>query len=350
MAIGKIDIEDFIKLAKTHPVIDARSPGEFRHAHYPGAYNIALFTDEERKIVGTTYKQQGRKQAIKIGLDYFGIKMRKMVEEVEDIVSKHSSPAIIIHCWRGGMRSEAVAWLLDLYGFKVYLLKGGYKKLRHYILETFALTFKLKLLSGYTGSGKTHLLQELFRQGETTIDLENIANHKGSAFGAIGQPPQPSQEMFENLLALKLRDSISDYIWIEDESQRIGCVFIPLKLWQQMQQSPVYFLNIPFESRLLMIEMEYGKLEKEKLTNAIRRIQKRLGGLETKMAIQYMEEDNYMDCFRVLLKYYDKCYQKSINNRCKINPVSNIVACEKVDVKNYSSLLMQTLNKQANNI
>ncbi len=349
MAIEKIDIVNFLELAKTNLIIDARSPGEFKHAHFPGAYNLALFTDEERNIVGTAYKQQGHGQAIKIGLDYFGVKMRMMVEEVENIVRKHPSTCILIHCWRGGMRSEAVAWLLDLYGFKVYMLKGGYKNFRHYVLETFALPFKLKLLSGNTGSGKTNLLQELSRQEKTSIDLENIANHKGSAFGAINQPPQPSQEMFENMLALKLRDSITDYIWLEDESQRIGSLIIPLKLWEQMQQSPIYFVDIPFESRLLRIELEYGKLDKEKLIEAIRRIQKRLGGLETKMAILYIEENNFIECFRILLKYYDKCYQKSLNNRYKNNLVSTIITCEVVDAKKNIGLLMQTLNKESTN-
>ncbi len=349
MAIEKTGIEHFLELATTNLVIDARSPGEFKHAHFPGAYNLALFTDEERKIVGTAYKQQGREQAIKIGLDYFGMKMRKMVEEVESIIQKHPSAFILVHCWRGGMRSEAIAWLLDLYGFKIYTLKGGYKKFRQYVLETFALSFKFKLLSGYTGSGKTNLLQQLLWQGKTIINLEHLANHKGSAFGAIDQPSQPSQEMFENMLALKLSNDIKDDIWIEDESQRIGAVALPSKMWEQMQQSPVYFLEIPFELRLCRIETEYGKLEKEKLTQAIQRIKKRLGGLETKMAIQYIEESNFTEGFRILLKYYDRCYQKSLNNRHKINQVSNIITCEAVDEKKNVILLMQALNKETDN-
>ncbi len=349
MSIEKVDIESFLGLAKTNLIIDVRSPGEYKHAHFPGACNLALFTDEERKIVGTAYKQQSREQAIKIGLDYFGVKMRKMVEEVEQITHKNPSAVILVHCWRGGMRSEAVAWLLDLYGFKVCLLKGGYKRFRQYVLQTFTLSFKFQLLSGYTGSGKTMLLQQLAGQGKPVIDLEGIANHKGSAFGAIDQPSQPSQEMFENILALELRTNITDYIWIEDESQRIGAVVIPSKMWEQMQQSPVYFLDIPFECRLLKIIKEYGGLEKEKLTEAIKRIQKRLGGHETKIAIQYIEEDNLLECFRILLKYYDKCYQKCLNNRYKINPAGDMVICKAVEEKEIV-LSMQSLNKKADTI
>ena len=133
MAVEKIHIDPFLELAKQHPVLDVRSPGEFNHAYIPGAYSLPLFSDEERKIVGTAYKQESREQAIKIGLDFFGVKMRRMVEEVESVVKNRKwgigaelqtkdSRLVLVHCWRGGMRSEAVAWLLNLYGFKVYTL------------------------------------------------------------------------------------------------------------------------------------------------------------------------------------------------------------------------------------
>ena len=147
MAATRIDINQFLELTKQHPVLDVRSPGEYNHAHLPNAVSLPLFTDEERKVVGTTYKQQSRESAIKIGLDYFGPKMRRMVEDVETILANHAiktkslSPSdartILVYCWRGGMRSGAVSWLLDLYGFKVYTLAGGYKKFRNLVLESF---------------------------------------------------------------------------------------------------------------------------------------------------------------------------------------------------------------------
>jgi tRNA 2-selenouridine synthase len=217
MPVEKIDIEQFLELAKHHPVFDVRSPGEYNHAHIPGAISLPLFSDEERKIVGTAYKQESRQQAIKTGLDFFGPKMRKMVEDVESIVGSresvvvnsqlptHDSRLILVHCWRGGMRSAAVAWLLDLYGFKVYTLIGGYKKFRNHVLDTFQFPFRFNILGGFTGSGKTELLKSLEEKGEKVIDLEGIAQHKGSAFGNIGMPEQPSQEMFENLLAQEVR-------------------------------------------------------------------------------------------------------------------------------------------------
>ncbi|HEV3250035.1 MAG TPA: tRNA 2-selenouridine(34) synthase MnmH, partial [Puia sp.] len=199
MAIEKLNIEDFLSLSQSHPVVDVRSPGEYIHAHIPGAYNLPLFNDEERKTVGTLYKQQGRENAIKTGLDIFGLKMSRMVEEVENFAGK--GRIILIHCWRGGMRSAGVAWLMDLYGFRVYTLTGGYKKFRRYVLETFSMPLHFKILGGYTGSGKTRVLKELEKQDELIIDLEEIAQHKGSAFGALEGKAQPSQEMFENLLA-----------------------------------------------------------------------------------------------------------------------------------------------------
>jgi tRNA 2-selenouridine synthase len=369
MAIEKINIDRFLEMTRHFPVIDVRSPGEYIRAHIPGAYNLPLFTDDERKIVGTAYKQESREAAIKIGLDFFGPKMRKMVEEVEKIIGNRQQainndstrlPAncLLIYCWRGGMRSAGIAWLMDLYGFKVFTLAGGYKKFRNYVLDTFKLPFQFNILGGYTGSGKTEILKALERQGETVIDLEEIAKHKGSAFGNFGFEKQPTQEMFDNILAVELRnkflgsgsvnngsmtkDSIST-IWLEDESQRIGDINIPHELWKTMRQSTVYFLDIPFEARLNYIVKEYGKLEKEKLINSIFRIQRRLGGLETKNAIHFLLENNTIECFRILLKYYDKWYLKSLHNRENVNSLLVNISCENVGTQNAKALRNQAI-------
>ncbi|MBL0356763.1 MAG: tRNA 2-selenouridine(34) synthase MnmH [Chitinophagaceae bacterium] len=370
MAIQKITIQEFIQLAKTNPVFDVRSPGEYNHAHIPGAYSLPLFTDEERKVVGTAYKQQSRKEAIKIGLDYFGVKMKTMVEETEDIVSRFSlkrlnvpvpslggGVGILVHCWRGGMRSAGVAWLLDLYGFKVYTLAGGYKAYRKWVRDQFEKAFQLKVLGGYTGSGKTIVLRQLQGSGLPVIDLEALANHKGSAFGALGEIAQPAQEMFENLLAESLTDVrwplagnseaiINDqrstnngFLWIEDESQRIGNLKIPDSFWKQMRNSEIVFLDIPFEERLRYLTAEYGKFEKEKLVNAVIRIQKRLGGLDTKNAVNYLIENDHTACFRILLNYYDKWYAKGLYSRDKIDELLNKVPYAKVDAKALTGLL-----------
>ena len=373
MPIQKITIEEFLSLAKQYPVLDVRSPGEYTHAHIPSAHSMPLFTDEERKQVGTAYKQQSREAAIKIGLDFFGVKMRKMVEEVEALLvvrcsltdesgsattndQRTTSNIVLVHCWRGGMRSAAVAWLLDMYGFKVYLLAGGYKSYRKWVLLQFEKDYNFNIIGGYTGSGKTLLLHELENQGKIIIDLEGLANHKGSAFGAIENKPQPGQEMFENLLSQSLlvaRCSLQDgtdsgtnngqrstCIYIEDESQRIGNLQIPMPLWHTMRKSPVLYMDISFEARLDYITEDYGKQKKEMLKEAILRIQKRLGGLETKNAIKFLEENNYAACFRILLSYYDKWYHKGLHNRENISSLLNKIPCAGVDTKTNAQKLL----------
>lgn len=347
MPIKKITIQDFLQLAKQYPVFDVRSPGEYIHAHIPGASSLPLFTDEERKIVGTAYKQQGKQQAIKLGLDYFGVKMKAVVEEVEGIINswrlaagnqqltKSQLPtanSVVLHCWRGGMRSAGVGWLLDLYGYQVYTLEGGYKAYRNWVLQQFEKDYDCKILGGYTGSGKTGLLKELKKNNQQVLDLEGLANHKGSAFGALGQPPQPSQEMFENILAIELNKLTGSNFYIEDESQRIGILNIPNPFWKTMRAKPVYFIDIPFEQRLDYITAEYGGHEKEKLVNAIIRIQKRLGPLETKTAIGFLIENNYKECFKILLLYYDKHYLKGLYNREDIAGLLNKIECSGVDI------------------
>lgn len=357
MAIEKIHIDDFLTLAKQHPVLDVRSPGEFNHAHIPGASSLHLFTDEERKVVGTIYKQQSREQAIKTGLDYFGVKMRKMVEEAEALAVSHkplannnstnpqpaatNSKTVLVHCWRGGMRSAGVAWLLDLYGFKVYTLIGGYKQFRKWVLEQFEKQYPFQVLGGYTGSGKTYVLGSLKKHGEVVVDLEELAHHKGSAFGNLGMPKQPSQEMFENKLSLALFSSAQQQkpVWVEDESQRIGDINIPINLWRQIRVKPLFFLDIPFEERLKHIVAEYGQQEKEKLEGAILRIKKRLGGLETKEAVNALLEERMEDCFRILLAYYDKCYLKGLHNREGLETLLHNIPCETVHESNMNQLL-----------
>jgi tRNA 2-selenouridine synthase len=376
MAIKRLNIEEFLQASAQYPVLDVRSPGEFSHAHIPGAYNLALFSDEERKVVGTAYKQESKEKAIKIGLEYFGTKMVKMVEEAERIVGsleagvwRRENKTVLVHCWRGGMRSAGVAWLLDLYGFSVCTLVGGYKVYRKWVLEQFEKTYPLNVVGGYTGSGKTEALHALAKKQEYIIDLEKLASHKGSAFGNLGQPTQPSQEMFENLLAKELtidrwqmtvqkdeldanshlssvNSHLPSIIWLEDESQRIGEVNIPAAFFRQMRSSQIYFIDIPFEERLNFIVEHYGKFEKEKLVNAIIRIKKRLGGLETKTAINYLIEDNIRGCFSVLLTYYDKFYLKSLQSRDNFSSLFHKIEVPAVSGEETAKQLLAAFSKE----
>jgi tRNA 2-selenouridine synthase len=346
-----LDIDVFMPLSNNRLIIDVRSPAEFNHAHIPRAINIPLFSNEERKIVGTTYKQASKEQAIKVALDLFGPKMRAMVEEVEklmcgnqpllkdDSMQFQNDNSVYVYCWRGGMRSGAVSWLLALYGFTVYILSGGYKSYRNHVLNTFARTFSFRVLGGFTGSGKTEVLKELKQKYNPVIDLEELANHKGSAFGNINMPPQPSQEMFENLLAEALNNlGNTKEIWVEDESQRIGNLNIPPLLWQTLRSSPIIFLDISFEERLNHILEEYGNYDEVQLAGGIERISSRLGGLETKHALRYLMEKNIHSCFRILLGYYDKHYLKGLHNREDLASLLTRIPCDKVESKNANLL------------
>ncbi|MEX1202776.1 MAG: tRNA 2-selenouridine(34) synthase MnmH [Ferruginibacter sp.] len=353
MAITKIDVEHFLILQHQMPLLDVRSSSEFQYAQIPGAFSLPLFSDEERKVIGTLYKQEGKKRAIKEGLDYFGPKMRAMVSQVEKMVETWNeklnadvslnenkkaplndiieAPCIIIHCWRGGMRSGAVAWLLDLYGFQVYQLIGGYKAYRNWALEQLQKQYAFRILAGYTGSGKTNILHSLKGNGETVLDLEMLASHKGSAFGGIGLPPQPSQEMFENVLATALFNIGNQPCWVEDESQRIGQLHIPHTLWKTMRTKPVFFIEIPFGERLQFIIEDYGKCDPQQMQQSIERIQKRLGPLETKTAIQHLRQGELEACFTILLKYYDKYYLKGLTNRENLEGLLHKIPCCNVD-------------------
>jgi tRNA 2-selenouridine synthase len=318
-----MDVNAFLTQSKGHIILDVRSPGEYTHAHIPDAINLPLFSDEQRAIIGTVYKQQGKQQAIKIGLDVFGPQMRQMVEMVDDIIknrqinhlSQIEDPILYIHCWRGGMRSSAVAWLLNIYGFQTVLLQGGYKAYRNWVIEQFKKKYSLKIICGYTGSGKTKYLTSLHERGKTTIDLEKLAAHKGSAFGHIDMPIQPSQEMFENILAHRLHNAGDNIIWLEDESQRIGHVYIPTPFWQSMMTADTYKVEVEFDQRLQNIVKEYGALNKDLLIEAIKRISKKLGGLDTKNAIQNIVENNIHQAFSILLKYYDRLYDNASEKR-----------------------------------
>jgi tRNA 2-selenouridine synthase len=359
MPIRRQPVSQFLQLAQGGLLFDVRSPGEFDHASIPGALALPLFSNEERKEVGTAYKQVSRESAIKIGLDAFGPKMRTMVEAVEAAAAARGLGAgcpVHLYCWRGGMRSGAVAWLLDLYGFEVNVLAGGYKAFRNWVIEAFTLELPYRILGGYTGSGKTELLQSLSHLGEMVIDLEGLAVHKGSAFGNIDMPPQPTQEMFENLLATQIRAAagklqsqlagdnnetaaLESRIWLEDESQRIGQRHIPHTLWAIMRSAPVYFVEIPFEKRLQHIVEEYGVLNRERLAEAIGRISQRLGGLNTKQALQYLEEGDMSACFSILLKYYDKSYLKGLHNRDSFEGRLHTFECPDVDPENARKLI-----------
>jgi tRNA 2-selenouridine synthase len=308
-----INIQEFLELSEQHPILDVRSPGEFEYAHIHGAHSLPLFSNEERAIVGTAYKQVSRESAVNKGLAFFGPKMKELADKAKKI---NSGKTFLVHCWRGGMRSASVAWLLELYGFKVYLLRGGYKSFRRTVLETFNEERQILILGGRTGSAKTLILKEFVNLGEQVVDLEHLAHHKGSSFGALGETPQPTQEMFENELFFQLfKTDKNKTIWLEDESGMIGSRSIPKMFFEKMRTSRTFFLDIPFEIRLNYLTEEYGVFAAEDLKDAIRRITKKLGGAEAKAALEAIDNGDNKAAFEICLKYYDKTYDYGKNRR-----------------------------------
>lgn len=304
--INTLQIHDFISLPHAIPIVDVRTPTEFEHGHITCAYNIPLFTNEERVQVGTTYKQAGREAAILLGFDLTGAKWSGFIKD-----ALHISPEkrIAVHCWRGGMRSGAMAWALNLYGFEVYLLEGGYKKYRHWVLNKFTVHFQLIILGGMTGSGKTQVLHQLNKAGEQVIDLEELAQHQGSSYGSLGKLVQPTQEQFENDLATHLSQMDTERpLWLEDESLTIGKRFIPNPLWHQMREAPVIKLNIPLTQRINFLVQHYGKLNEDFLISSTERIGKRIGPEQTRDAVAAIREGRMCDFIRIVLVYYDKTY------------------------------------------
>lgn len=288
-----------------------RTSAEFEQGHIPGAFNIPLFTNEERAQVGTVYKKEGKDIAVKLGLKLVGPKLYHFIEEAEKIAP---AKEIAVHCWRGGMRSGSFAWLLSTAGFKVYTLKKGYKNYRNFVLDSFAKDFNLVVLGGMTGSGKSEILRKMPALGIQIIDLELLASHKGSAFGENGM--QPSTEQFENELSnVLLSLDFSKPILVEDESHSIGKVFINEIFWQKMRNCILLKLNIPFENRLLRIVDEYGKCDTSYLIYSLNKIQKRLGGENHRIALEGIQNNDLTTAARIILLYYDKGYAHGNSKR-----------------------------------
>jgi tRNA 2-selenouridine synthase len=308
----RISIDDFVNRADQLPVIDVRAPAEFAHGHIPGAVNIPLFSDEERARVGTTYKQQGKEAAILLGFELTGPRWAGFIRQALELAPQKK---LVLHCWRGGMRSSAMAWALDLYGFEIYLLQGGYKNYRRWTARQMERTYTLQVVGGYTGSGKTQLLHELKGIGEQIVDLEDLAQHRGSSYGSLNRLIQPTQEQFENNLAavLSTLDSAKP-IWIEDESQNIGRCLLPKPFWVQLRNAFHFDLQVPMEQRVETLVREYGSLDKDFLITCTERIKKRLGPEQTKNAIAAINEDRMADFIRQVLVYYDKTYRRGLND------------------------------------
>ena len=313
-------------LAAEGPLIDLRSPAEFAQGHIPGATNLPLFDNDERAEIGTLYKQQGRQAAVLRGLALVGPRMESLgtallaaLAEHRTVSSAaahpHNAPCLRLHCWRGGMRSGSVAWLAGQLDLPVLLLGGGYKTYRHWVLELFERPWPLRLLGGRTGSGKTDLLLALRERGVAVLDLEGRAHHRGSSFGALGLPPQPSSEHYENLLAADLTSlKGAGEIWLEAESSQVGRCRIPVGLWRQMKKAPALQVERPLEWRVAQLVAVYGCQDPTDLAEATNRIAKRLGPQRTALALEAIAAADWASACRQMLDYYDRCYDHDLSS------------------------------------
>ena len=340
--IKQFSIPDFLSAAKINPVIDVRTPAEYEQGHIPGAHNIPLFSNEERVLVGTMFTQAGREKAILLGFELVGSKWATFIREAEQIAPDKN---ILVHCWRGGMRSAAMAWAFDFYGFQVTTLQNGYKAFRRAVMDSFENEYPFIILSGSTGCGKTNTLHEMKKMGEQVIDLENLARHRGSSFGSMGTMMQPSQEQFENLLFSELMKIDQEKrVWLEDESITIGKRVIPKGIFQQLMRAQVIRMDIAREERIQFLDEEYGNLDKTFLKESVERISKRLGPMETKLTLKAIDENNMKDFIRRVLVYYDKTYLTCQNER---QPYSiHNLSFDKIDPEKNAEAVINFCNEK----
>ena len=301
---------------ENHVIIDVRSPIEFAKGHLFEAFNIPLFSDKEREDIGTLYKQTGKDEAVKKGLEFVGPKMSRFVDEASNIAKSKKVQDIYVYCFRGGMRSESFVWLLNMAGLNASKISGGYKQIKKIIQDSFNQKCKIIILGGLTGSGKTQYLNKLGECGLQILDLEKIANHKGSAFGHINEHPQPTNEQFgNNIYSVWKKFDFDKIVLIEDESLKVGDVHIPQPLYGQMKSAPVICINVPNEVRVNQLLKDYKSTDKNLLINACDSIKMKLGGQTHLDIITLIKNDDINSACIKLLDYYDKFYSYGLQKR-----------------------------------
>lgn len=308
-----VTLDEFLSLRNELPVVDVRSQGEFQEGHIRKALNIPLLNNEERIAVGTDYKQKGQQEAIKTGFRLVGPRLEEIINETEKLILNRE---MLVHCWRGGMRSNNFCQFVGMAGMRTQALKGGYKAYRQRAVESFKQPFNFILLTGCTGSGKSEVLRSLKAQGEQVLDLEGLAKHKGSAFGGLLMPAQPTTEQFQNELfeEILLLDR-NKRVWVEDESIAIGKIFLPSDFWKGMNKSPLVQMDVSKEVRVQRLVDEYGPADRDEFLTIMGKITTKLGGQHYNHAKERLSVGDMHTTIDILLTYYDKAYLKSIDKR-----------------------------------
>jgi tRNA 2-selenouridine synthase len=301
-------------------IIDARSPSEYAEATIPGAVNIPILDDAEREEVGTLYKRSGKSEARRRGVDLVSPKIPAMVEQVASLQEDTSLPAVVF-CWRGGMRSLALAQFLELAGVPARQMERGHKAFRKHVLDFFEKGEwgRLVVLRGLTGVGKTQYLHRLTEYGHKVIDLEGLANHRGSAFGNLGLPEQPGQKMFEALLWDELRKvPVGDYALAEGESRHIGRVALPVKVYQELQKETSIWLDAPMSMRVKNILRDYPAIDslKSDFIGPIKALKDKLGRKKVEEYLALLDAGDWETLVADLMEnYYDPLYRHTFPER-----------------------------------
>ena len=300
-------------LLASHCVIDVRTPLEFAEDHLPGAVNVPILNNEERVEVGTIHNRVGPQQARQRGLELTCGRFGDMTAE---IAAHAAGRPVLVYCWRGGLRSLSMAILLEMTGRAVVQLRGGYKAFRGQVInffEDFRPAAPLIVIHGMTGTGKTTFINGLDRQQWTTIDLEGLACHRGSAFGEVGLDQGLTQKRFETLLWEAFRQAPVDRpIVLEGESPRIGRISLPGNLYEVMTASCKVWCHASLDTRLRRLAVEYAREEyREAMAAALERIRKKLGGQRHAELAGLLAAWDIEGLGRGLIEYYyDKLYYK----------------------------------------
>lgn len=306
-------IEEVQKLPQ--PIyIDMRSPGEFSTGHITGAINIPIFSNEERAEVGTLYRNFGVEQAKELGLKIASGKLPDIVTQIRNLY-KTDRP-VIVYCWRGGMRSKSIVTILNLMGVQVSQLVGGYKAYRRHVLDSllnFKINPKMIVLCGSTGVGKTSLLQLLAKKDIPIIDLEKLANHRGSVFGQIGLGKSVTAQLFDTAILMELNKlNTQPYIVVECESKRIGNIYLPNCLYQAMQSGTQILLHTDIETRISRLIAEYTDLDEtntNEIIMSLKALSKRFSAKKMDELLSNFSQGNIRNVVRTLLiDYYDPLY------------------------------------------
>ena len=315
MSMKGTDVSEFMQLQASGkiPVIDSRSENEYLHAHIPGALNLPLLNNAERIEVGTIFRQQGREAAVQAGFRLVGPRFYDIILKANEITP---AKEVMLYCWRGGMRSQIMTWLLQTSGFRVITLKGGYKAYRNWVADVVNRPLRTVILGGPTGSGKTEILEKIRKMGEQVLPLEDLANHRGSAFGGLGKGAQPSNEQFENTISQAwMRFDSSRPVWIENESRSIGSCILPLKTYSLIRDSALIEINVGVDNRKRRILEEYGQFPTEILAETTHKIGRRMGPQHMKQALLFLESGDKEAWLNIVLDYYDKQYSFGTSQR-----------------------------------